>query len=77
MEPMTVDQIVDAVRQLRDADRGRLVRQLVPEICRAAMDDPLAITMMLAECRRVCHQPEARRRTEFAMDIMGRMKRGA
>ncbi len=74
---MTVEEILAAVRSLTTADRVRLVSQLAPEICRAAMDDPQAITMMLAECRHACPESEARRRMGFAMDIMARMKGGA
>ncbi len=76
MEVMTVEDILSAISSLSAADRTRLLSRLGPEICRAAMDDPEAITMMLAECRRVCRDPEGQRRMEFAMDIMRRMKGG-
>jgi uncharacterized protein YjgD (DUF1641 family) len=77
METMTVDQILQAIGNLRSADRVRLVSRMAPTICRAAMEEPEAITMMLAECRRACREPEAQRRMGFAMEIMRRMKGGS
>lgn len=77
METMSVDRILEAIGSLTAADRARLVSQMAPEICRAATDDPDAMTRMLAECRRACREPEAQRRMEFVMEIMRRMKGGA
>lgn len=76
MEAMSVDHILEAIASLKPADRVRLVSRMAREICRAAMDDPDAMTLMLAECRRACHEPEAQRRMEFVLNIMGRMKGG-
>lgn len=67
---MDFEAIRDAVRNLSEADRARLMAELGPELCRSVMQSPDFMERMMPRCEEMMQDPEVRK---FMYPMMQRM----
>jgi DNA-binding transcriptional regulator YbjK len=67
---MDVETIRDAIRNLSGADRARLMAEVGPDLCRAAMQTPDVVERMMPRCEEMMQDPEIQRFMHFMMQRM-------
>ena len=68
---MDVEAIRDAIQNLSEADRARLMAEVGPDLCRAVMQTPDVVERMMPRCEEMMQDhPEVRRFMRFMMQRM-------